>query len=231
MVINEWMADNAGPGGFADPADGLFQDWFELFNPNTNAVNLSGFYLTDDLSQPTKWRIPTDASSRRAASCWSGPTTSTNQNPAWRHQRATSTPASSSTTTAKPSALFAPDGVTPHSTVTFGPQFQNVSQGLFPDGDTNTLYSMTNWTPRAANQLGTPASPELRGITLLPGDMVSFEFPALPHRTYRVDYKDDLGMPAWTPLSTDRITGGGVIVIQDHIDGRAQRFYRVVLLE
>src|SRR5207247_3165610 len=58
VVINEWMADNAGPLGLADAADGLFQDWFELFNPNTNAVNLAGFYLTDNLSLPTKWTIP-----------------------------------------------------------------------------------------------------------------------------------------------------------------------------
>jgi len=59
-VINEWMADNAGPGGLPDPVDGLFQDWFELFNPNTNTFNLSGYYLTDDLDQPAKWRIPTN---------------------------------------------------------------------------------------------------------------------------------------------------------------------------
>src|ERR1051325_616331 len=60
VVINEWMADNAGPGGVADALDGLFQDWFELFNPNTNAFNLSGYYLTDNFSQPTRWRIPTN---------------------------------------------------------------------------------------------------------------------------------------------------------------------------
>ena len=58
VVINEWMADNNGPNGFADRADGLFQDWFELFNPNTNAVNLAGFFLTDNLSEPAKWQIP-----------------------------------------------------------------------------------------------------------------------------------------------------------------------------
>lgn len=49
--------------------------------------------------------------------------------------------------------LFAPDGVTPISTVTFGGQFRNVSQGCFPDGDTNPSYFMTNWTPRAAKTL------------------------------------------------------------------------------
>ena len=61
VVVNEWMADNGGPGGFADPLDGLFQDWIELYNPNDVVVNLSGFYLTDNLSLPTKWQFPTNA--------------------------------------------------------------------------------------------------------------------------------------------------------------------------
>ncbi|HTD68714.1 MAG TPA: lamin tail domain-containing protein, partial [Candidatus Limnocylindria bacterium] len=52
VVINEWMADDAGPGGFSDPLDGLFQDWFELYNPNDVPVNLSGYYLTDTLANP-----------------------------------------------------------------------------------------------------------------------------------------------------------------------------------
>jgi hypothetical protein len=60
VIINEWMAANAGPGGFADPLDGLFQDWFELYNPNDAAVNLSGFQLTDDFSAQTDGRyLPT----------------------------------------------------------------------------------------------------------------------------------------------------------------------------
>ena len=58
VVINEWMADNAGPDGFPDPADGLYQDWFELYNPNTNAVDLSGYTLTDNLRN-RKITIPT----------------------------------------------------------------------------------------------------------------------------------------------------------------------------
>src|SRR6185369_13778930 len=58
VVINEWMAANGGPGGFPDPLDGGFQDWFELFNPNFAPVDLSGFYLTDDLSLPGTWQIP-----------------------------------------------------------------------------------------------------------------------------------------------------------------------------
>ena len=54
VVFNEWMAKNTGPGGFADPVDGKFSDWFELYNPNASAADISGWYLTDDLSNPTK---------------------------------------------------------------------------------------------------------------------------------------------------------------------------------
>jgi hypothetical protein len=44
------------------------------------------------------------------------------------------------------------DGTPLHSVV-YEPQFQNLSQGLFPDGNTNACHYMTNWTPRSANQL------------------------------------------------------------------------------
>ena len=36
VFINEWMADNTAI--LADPADGQFEDWFELYNPGTNTV-------------------------------------------------------------------------------------------------------------------------------------------------------------------------------------------------
>ena len=38
--INEWMADNRAT--LADPADGDYEDWFELYNPGTNTVDLGG---------------------------------------------------------------------------------------------------------------------------------------------------------------------------------------------
>ena len=51
--------------------------------------------------------------------------------------------------------LFNPSGVAQH-VVVFGLQTENVSQGLFPDGHTNTFYFMMNWTPGAANTLADP---------------------------------------------------------------------------
>jgi hypothetical protein len=43
LKINEWMAN---------PASG--DDWFEVYNPNSQPVAIDGYYLTDQLSTPTK---------------------------------------------------------------------------------------------------------------------------------------------------------------------------------
>ena len=56
VVINELLASNGN--NLQDP-QGQYDDWIELYNDSTNAVVLSGMYLTDDLNEPTKWQFPT----------------------------------------------------------------------------------------------------------------------------------------------------------------------------
>jgi uncharacterized protein (TIGR03437 family) len=57
LLINEIMADN--DSAFQDPNEaGAYEDWFEVYNPGTSAVNMSGMYITDNLSNPTKWKVP-----------------------------------------------------------------------------------------------------------------------------------------------------------------------------
>src|SRR6185436_7947892 len=56
VLINEWMADNTST--LADPADNDYEDWIELYNPGTNAVNLEGFYLSDTPTNRTLFRVP-----------------------------------------------------------------------------------------------------------------------------------------------------------------------------
>ncbi len=147
VVISEWMADNAAPNGFPDPADGKFQDWFELYNPNTNAFDLSGYFLTDTLSQPDKWQIPNNTiiAAKGFLIVWADNEPLQNGLNADLHANFQLSNGGEAI------GLFAPDG-TPQSTVTFGPQFQNISQGRFPTGNTNqTYWFMTNSTPRSAN--------------------------------------------------------------------------------
>lgn len=55
LRINEIVASNAN--GLKD-GDGDRPDWIEIFNPNPTALNLQGYRLTDNASQPAKWVFP-----------------------------------------------------------------------------------------------------------------------------------------------------------------------------
>ena len=54
IVINELMADNLST--IADPS-GEYDDWIELFNSTSNAITLTGKYLTDKKDNLTKWKF------------------------------------------------------------------------------------------------------------------------------------------------------------------------------
>ena len=56
LVINEWMASNQT--SLADPADGDFEDWIELYNSSAVTADLSGWFLSDDPSDPFKFQVP-----------------------------------------------------------------------------------------------------------------------------------------------------------------------------
>lgn len=55
IYINEFMASNGET--LADP-QGDYDDWIEIYNADIYPVNIGGMYITDDLSAPTKWKIP-----------------------------------------------------------------------------------------------------------------------------------------------------------------------------
>ncbi|MFQ6100383.1 MAG: CotH kinase family protein [Anaerolineae bacterium] len=58
LTINEILADNAST--IADEA-GDYDGWIEIHNGSSTLTwDLGGMYLTDDLGEPTKWRIPED---------------------------------------------------------------------------------------------------------------------------------------------------------------------------
>jgi hypothetical protein len=60
LVINEFMASN---NSSAQDPQGQYDDWIELYNYGSDAIDISGMYLTDNLSVPTKWRISSDSRS------------------------------------------------------------------------------------------------------------------------------------------------------------------------
>ncbi len=147
IFINEWLADNVAC--LADPADGNYEDWFELYNPGTNAVDLGGYYLTDDLANKFRYCIPNNGHFVVPPGgfllVWAD--NEPNQNSTNRADLHVNFALSKA---GEAIGLFAPDG-TPIDVVTFGPQQTDVSQGRFPDGDA-TIYFMPP-TPRAPNRL------------------------------------------------------------------------------
>src|SRR6185503_11160164 len=112
--------------------------------------------------------------------------------------------------------LFSSDGVTPLSAVTFGPQLQNVSQGRFPDGDTNAVYAMTNFTPRAANTLA--GLGDVRIVKVIQdGPSLELQWNAVAGRFYRVEFKDDWASEEWIPLADPLRATSPTLTIQDPV--------------
>lgn len=59
VVINEFSASNLSQ--FQDDYQ-KYEDWLELYNPGPVAVNLTGYYLSDDSLNNLKWQFPSGAS-------------------------------------------------------------------------------------------------------------------------------------------------------------------------
>ena len=55
VVINEFMASNSAT--VKDEA-GEYEDWIELFNPTTEDADLSGYFITDNPANLTKFKLP-----------------------------------------------------------------------------------------------------------------------------------------------------------------------------
>lgn len=56
VFINELLASNAV--NLADPDFQAFSDWVELYNAGNSPADLSGWTLSDDQNEPTKWTFP-----------------------------------------------------------------------------------------------------------------------------------------------------------------------------
>lgn len=59
VQLNELLASNQSV--IADET-GDFEDWIELYNPDTVALDLSGFFISDNAANPQKWQVPAGVS-------------------------------------------------------------------------------------------------------------------------------------------------------------------------
>lgn len=55
IVVNEFCTANYSDWS---PGGGDFEDWIELYNPTGAAVNIGGYWLSNNISNPQKWQFP-----------------------------------------------------------------------------------------------------------------------------------------------------------------------------
>ena len=221
VYINEWMAQQSTFN--ADPADGKFQDWFELYNPGSDAVDLTGYFLSDE--HRLQYQIP--AGYRIAPHgyllVWAD--NEPGQNSTNRIDLHVSFALSRS---GESITLFAPDGRQIDS-VTFGSQTNDISQGRYPDGSQN-IYFMTTPTPRVANVLSQAASPTFNVLELV-GSQFTLGWGTTPGHTYRVEFTDNLAPPNWQPLSGNMVATGSSLSVTVNVTAPSQRFFRIGVVQ
>lgn len=142
VAVNELMASNSS--STADP-QGQYDDWIEIYNYGNSTVHLGGMYLTDNLSAPTKWKIPDDAAvaARNHIVIWADNDTGD----AGLHANF------KLDADGDQIALFDRDGVTLIDSIVFGAQTADVSYGCYPDGgDDRRFFAIAS--PGARNHDG-----------------------------------------------------------------------------
>lgn len=150
IFINEFLAANTTTLP-VDAVDGDYEDWIELHNPGTDPVDLSGYWLTDNVATPTQYRIP-DGTIIPAGGfmlIWAdNEPNQTALDPEGRLHASFGLRAAGD----EDIALFAPNGFTLIDAIeNFGPQTNNISQGRYPDAAPAPFPYMTPPTPAAPN--------------------------------------------------------------------------------
>ena len=172
ITINEVMAVNQKT--LADTANGKFSDWIELFNAGSSAVDLTGYRLSDSLTNRTQFVIPSGyvIPSGGFLLVWADGDPSLNT-PARPDLHANFKLSEAG----EDVALFSPDDRLVDG-FGFGPQIADFSLGRYPDGANAPLVYMPVPTPRKTNDIklanlppavvsvGEFSSPELTPIEL-----------------------------------------------------------------
>lgn len=216
VTINEWMADNPPSSGLTDPADGRADDWFELHNAGSSAVDLGGFFLTDDETTPAAFQIPagTVIPAGGYLLVWAdGDTVPHGTVPLQLHAPFKLNGAGESL------QLRNSDG-TVVDAVDFGAQIAGVSEGRYPAGGP-VIGALTLATPGQPN-----AWTRIREWTWH-GPVLQLTVDATAGLTYQLEVGTTLA--DWRAVGPARRADGPVILLEDAtapVGG--PRFYRVV---
>jgi len=236
ICINEWMTDNTRT--LADPANGQFEPWFELYNAGATTVNLAGYFLTSSPTNLFQFQIPSGYSIAPGGFLliWTDGLTSQNSG-SDLHVNFSLQPSAeigllNSTSPAAPPTIGSFTQQSPIialvnsageivDAVDVITQSADTSSGSNPDDDPGILNLFTP-TPRHSNDQIRVLSPEL-----LPGaNEVAVNFDGFPYASNEVIAANSPLGP-WTNLATLFSDGLGDFTFTDTIStGQTSRFYR-----
>ncbi len=203
----------------ADPADGSFSDWFELYNAGNGAIDLGGFYLSNSTTNKTQFRIPNGKTIDAGGFLliWADSKTELNTNGNDLHVNFKLAKSGESIT------LFAPDGA-PIDTVSFGAQDDDVSQGRLPDGG-DSVQSLTNATPGWSNESTVPPADIVVSGSLQPEGVV-LKWNSRIGDVFQVQFKESLSEQDWQLLPPVTATAS-VTSLTNQVTAVTSRFFRI----
>ncbi len=140
LRISEFVAKN--DSGIRDEASER-EDWIELVNTGAVPVSLGGRYLTDDVTNPTKWRIPDGQTLAPGATLLVWADEDSGQGPLHANFKLAAG--------GEEVALFDVDGKTLLDWFAFGPQQPDMSTGR-PAGHFGVTTTFPQPTPRTRNR-------------------------------------------------------------------------------
>ena len=199
VLINEWMADNVST--LADPADGQFEDWFELYNAGASAVDLGGYFLTDNLQDPTQFEIPigTTIDAGGFLLVWADGEPEQNAGASLHVSFRLSRDGDAI-------GLFAPDGSLVDA-IEFGVQVTDVSEGRSPDGASPSYVAFETPTPGVANGGGSGGGLQIDEVVWDSSTGGSLSWNTEAGVIYSVETTPTLVPATWTEHT--RVTGTG----------------------
>ncbi len=144
LYINEFLASN--DSCYYDSTTNDYPDWIEIYNAGDKAVDIGGYYITDDLTDFTAWQIPEGKADSTTVPAKGFLLLLADKKPEAGVLHVKLKLSSGG----EQIGLIAPNGTTVVDSLTFGAQTTDVSQGRLPDGSDNWEFFQTP-TPGSSN--------------------------------------------------------------------------------
>ena len=196
IVINEFMADNVTT--IIDPS-GEYDDWIELYNPKPFFISLTGRYLTDKLTNLTKWKF-TEPNVTLGPNQYLIIWCDEDSGQVGFH---TNFKLSAS---GEFIALVESDGVTIIDSISFGPQQADISFGRYPDAENEWIF-MTP-TPGNSNIVTSIDDNEL-----IPAEFKISAYPNPFNPSTKISWQSPVG--SWQTLKIFDLLGTEIVNLVD----------------